>query len=87
MVKQPKAGKWLSEILEKINRFARDRRIIFTHKAALEVGSLELGLDFDDVCDVLMRLKKNDFHEHLISHVTRERLYVFKPEVGGTVSM
>lgn len=85
MVKRPKGGKWLPAVLDRIHKLAQEKKILFTHKAALEVGSIGLGLDFDDVCDVLSSLEKDDFQERLISHTTQEWLYVFKPEVGGTV--
>lgn len=51
----------------------------------MEVGSLTLGLDFDDVCDVLCALKLSDFSGRLASRLTGEWLYVFKPEVGGMI--
>jgi hypothetical protein len=52
---------------------------------AFEIANLELGLDFDDVCDVLTSLKRQDFHARIVSRATNEWLYVFKPDVGGTV--
>ena len=48
--------RWLPWVLTRIRRLAAQRRILFTHKALRELSALELGLDEDDVCDVLMRL-------------------------------
>ena len=46
---------------------------------------LELGLDEVDAIDVLAGLTEGDSAGRLRSKVTDERLYVFKPDVGGTV--
>ena len=89
MVKHPKvAGKsarWLPATLKMIHKLAKKKKVVFTHKVALEVAHLDLGIDFDDVCDVLSSLIAADFRERLKSKSTNEWLYVFKPEVGGTV--
>ncbi len=46
---------------------------------------LDLDLDEDDVCDVLSSLEQRHSRGRRCSARSGEWLYVFKPEVGGTV--
>ena len=85
MVKRDSTPKWLTGVVEKIHRLASEKRIIFTYKVTQEIEALELGLDFDDVCDVITSLSGGDFHARIASEVTGEWLYVFKPRVGGSI--
>jgi hypothetical protein len=52
-------------------------------KALQELAALSIGLDEEDVCDILARLESSDFAERLTSNKTGEWTYVFKPFVGG----
>jgi hypothetical protein len=54
-------------------------------KALEELGALEIGLEPDDVCGVLSELGKADFVKRMRSARSGDWLYVFKPEVAGTV--
>lgn len=85
MVKSHHNTPWLTKTIKLIHKLAQEKRVAFTHKATLEVSNLDFGLDFDDVCDVLMALNKQDFKERLKSHATGEWLYIFKPEIACTV--
>lgn len=84
-MKRAEKRKWLSGVLREIHRLAVEKRVAFTHKVAQEIEALGLGLDFDDVCDVIKSLAEDDFHKRVTSVITREWLYVFKPIVCGTV--
>lgn len=57
--------------------------MLFTLKALEELEALELGLDEEDICDILKRLDSEDFAERITSEQTKEWLYVFKPVVAG----
>lgn len=59
------------------------RSVQITDKARREIERLELGLDREDVCDLLARLDANGFAARLVSESTGEYLYVFKPAVAG----
>jgi|GEM_PF-2131135 len=80
-----KKGKWFPGVLKTIQRLAEAKKVVFTHKVTLEVSHLGMGIDFDDVCDILSSLKASDFWERLKSKQTQEWLYVFKPDIGGTI--
>jgi hypothetical protein len=58
---------------------------LFTLKALREIADLELGLDPDDVCDVLAGLQRSDLAERIQSQVRGEWMYIFKPQLEGVV--
>jgi hypothetical protein len=74
--------RWLSKTLERIKDLATSQKVAFTLKALGE--SAELGLDEEDACDVLARLRAEDCAERRRSS-TGEWMYVFKPQVAGVV--
>jgi len=76
-------ARWLPRLLERIHRLALSGRVRLTTKAAREVALLDLGLNFEDVCDVLARLSTGDFVKRMASSATGEWLYVFSPAVAG----
>ena len=49
----------------------------------MEIEHLDLGLDRDDVCELLANLDEDDFSRRVESELTAEWMYVFKPEVCG----
>ncbi len=77
--------RWLRTVLDRIRELAAKRQIRFTLKALQELSELELDLDEDDVCDVLCALERRHSTGRRCSERTGEWLYVFKPEIGGTV--
>jgi Motility quorum-sensing regulator, toxin of MqsA len=77
------AGTWLTTALKRIRKLARARKVAFTLKALRELT--ELGFDQDDACDVLAGLTGADCERRQRSIATGEWLYVFKPEVAGSV--
>ena len=76
--------RWLKGVLTRIHGLADARRVRFTHKALRELGTLGLGLDEDDCCEVLKNLSAADFADRIESEITGEWMYVFKPKVAGT---
>jgi hypothetical protein len=76
---------WATPVLRLVRRFAAERKVRFTLKAFQELARLDMGLDEEDACDVLAKLKLSDLVGRLVSEKTREWMYVFKPSVGGTV--
>lgn len=46
---------------------------------------MELGLDEEDACDMLAKLAVADWAGRLASAATGEWMYLFKPELAGTV--
>ena len=77
--------RWLPRVLKRIRALAAARRVQFTEKARSELAQLDLGLDQSDACDVLASLGPSDYAGRTISQSTGEWMYVFKPEVAGTV--
>ena len=75
--------RWLPVVVKRIRRLARERKVLVTHKALRELAALDLGLDVDDACDVLAKLTQSDFAGRLVSQVTKEWLYIFRPGVAG----
>ncbi len=75
--------RWLPVLVNRIRKLARERKVLVTHKALRELAALDLGLDVDDACDVLAKLTTSDFAGRLVSHVTKEWTYIFKPYVAG----
>ncbi|HET7502773.1 MAG TPA: type II toxin-antitoxin system MqsR family toxin [Kofleriaceae bacterium] len=72
-------------MLARISELARAHRVTFTLKAFRELAALQLGMDVEDACDVLVHLTATDSAGRLASAVTGEWLYVFKPRVEKTV--
>jgi len=75
--------RWLPRLLKRIHRLALAGRVRLTTKAAREVALLGLGLNLDDVCDVLAGLTNEDFVKRVASSTTGEWLYVFNPVIAG----
>ena len=78
-------ARWLSQVLVRVHELAGLRAVRFTLKARRELTHLDLGLDEEDARDVLMGLCAGDSAGRLVSGTTGEWLYVFKPQVAGTL--
>jgi len=76
-------SRWLPSILKRIRRLAAAGKVRFTLKALRELASLELGLDEEDGCAILVGLKSSDSAGRLRSEGTGEWLDVFMPRVAG----
>ena len=70
---------WLKKALDRIHQLAFERRVLFTLKALEELEALDLGLDAEDVINIVQGLELDDFSERVISEGTKEWLFVFKP--------
>ncbi len=81
MVKRIAQPRWLARVLMTVHGLSFQRRIRFTHKAFSEIG--DLGLDEDGACGIIEDLRREDFHDRLISDQTGEWMYVFKLCIGG----
>src|ERR1700720_1295818 len=66
-----------------IKDLAIARKVAFTLKAFRELA--ELSLDGEDACDVLASLTAEDCAGRKRSATTGEWMYVFKPELAGSV--
>ena len=77
--------RWLPTVVARIRELAAERKVRFTIKALRELATLDLGLDEDDACHVLVHLAGSDFAERLVSTQTGERMYVFTPTVGEAI--
>ncbi len=75
----------LGKVLTRVRELAAARKVRFTLKARRELASLELGLDEEDVCDILANLTAEDSAGRLESAATGEWMYLFKPELSWTV--
>jgi hypothetical protein len=75
--------RWLTSALRRIKDLAIARKVAFTLKALRELA--ELGLDEEDACDVLASLSAADCAGRKRSATTGEWMYVFKPDVAGSV--
>ena len=75
---------WVSKVLRRIRKLARDRQVWFTLKARREIATLGIGLDERDACEVLAELGPEDSAGRIRSMATQEWMYVFKPELSGT---
>jgi tetrahydromethanopterin S-methyltransferase subunit G len=73
-------ARWLTKVLKRVRELALQRRLRLTAKASREVAAL--GLDPEDVRDVLMRLEWIDSTGRKLSHVTGEWMYIFKRHAG-----
>ena len=78
--------RWVQRVLVRVRECVRQRRVRFTHKARRELAELGLGLDQADACAVLARLRSDDAARRVISEVTGEWMYVFKPRVGEALA-
>lgn len=68
------------------NPRARDRAQSLLHtKGTPGTGGPEAGLDQDDACDVLAHLSAEESAGRLESESTGEWMYLFKPQVSGSV--
>ena len=76
--------RWLKGVLARIHELADARKVRLTHKALRELGTLGLGLDEDDCCEVLQNLSAADFADRIESEITSEWMYIFKLKVAGT---
>jgi hypothetical protein len=74
---------WLPLTLGRIHRLAISGQVQLTLKAQGELTDLGLGLDPDDVCDILIRLTPTDSAGRLKSEHRDEWLYLFKPTLEG----
>ena len=77
--------RWLPRVLKRIRELVAARRVRFTLKARRELASLDLGFDHEDACELLVNLTADDLAGRLVSAVTGEWLYVFKPDLAGAV--
>jgi hypothetical protein len=75
----------LPKVLTRVREVAAARKVFFTLKARRELASLDLGLDEEDACDVLTNLAPEDSAGRLGSAATGEWMYLFKPQLAGTV--
>lgn len=76
-------SQWLSHVLKRIKELAKQQKVRFTYKAVREIASIDYGLDYDDICQILMDLTPKDSEGRIISNSTKEWMYVFKPEIGN----
>jgi len=73
------------KVLTRVRELAAARQVLFTLKARRELASLEFGLDEEDACDILAKLTVEDSAGRQESAATGEWMYLFKPELAGTV--
>jgi hypothetical protein len=71
--------------LKRIRLLAAQRNVRFTLKAQQELAGLGWGFDAEDACQMLTSLTSRDFAGRLVSKITGEWMYVFKPSVSGVV--
>lgn len=79
----PNLPKWLPSVLKHIHACARAGRVHLTKKAIYEVGALGMGLDEQDVVEVVGALSPDDYCARIVSDHTGEWMFVFKPLVFG----
>ena len=72
-------------MLAEIHRLVALGRVRFTLKATEELAALEIGFDEKDALEILSELAAADLVGRIESERAPEWLYVFKPEVAGTV--
>lgn len=75
--------RWLPRVLRRIRELAAAGRVQFTEKARGELA--DLGADESDATDILAKLGVSEYAGVMGSGLTRERMYVFKPEIAGTI--
>ncbi len=78
-------SRWLPLVLRRISELAARRQVRFTLKARRELAGLDIGLDEEDVCQLLAELTAQDSAGRLRSHATGEWMYIFTPALAGTV--
>ena len=71
--------------LKRIRLLAAQRNVRFTLKAQQELAGLGWGFDAEDACHMLASLTSRDYAGRLVSEITGEWMYVFKPRVSGAV--
>ncbi len=74
---------WLTRALRRIRDLASQDRVRLTMKALEELEALDLVEE--DAYAAVARLERRDFSARLVSKRTGEWMYVFKPQVDGTV--
>jgi hypothetical protein len=77
--------RWLPAVLATVHELTAKQKVRFTQKALYELAALDLGLDETDALDVLAGLTDADSAGRIVSKVTGEWLYMFKPTLGVTV--
>jgi len=75
-------SRWLAKALTRIHQCAAERSIRLTGKAVRELGALGLGLDPEDVRDVLRALTAADSAGRLVAEATGEWMYLFTVHLG-----
>lgn len=75
--------RWLPKVLTQIQELAAAGKLRLTFKAVREASAL--GFSTEDVRDVLEYLSAEDSAGRLVSKVTGEWMYVFKPDVRGQI--
>lgn len=66
--------RWLNTVIRRVHGLARRRAVIMTLKAQRELAMLDLGLDADDACDLLLRLRAGEFVMRVRANGTGETL-------------
>jgi len=69
----------------RIHRLAIVGKVQFTEKALEELRALPLGISVEDAHHILENLTANECAGRLVSREAEEWLYVFKPQIAGTV--
>ncbi len=77
--------RWLPRVLARIHRLAIVGKVQFTEKALEELRALPLGISVEDAHHILENLTANECAGRLVSREAEEWLYVFKPQIAGTV--
>lgn len=77
--------RWFPVALKRIRKFAAQRNVRFTLKAQQELAVFGWGFDAEDASHMLASLTSRDFAGRLVSKITGEWMYVFKPSVSGVV--
>ncbi len=75
--------RWLPRVLTRIHALASQGCVRLTYKAYRE--AVALGLEVDDVREVVEGLSPTDSAGRFASEVTGEWMYVFKPAVEGLI--
>ncbi len=71
--------------LKRIRRLAAQRCVRLTLKAQQELTVLGWGFDTEDACQVIAGLTARDFAGRLVSSITGEWMYVFRPPAYGVI--
>jgi len=78
-------SRWLFKVLKRVRSLAAAHNVQFTLKALRELAGLESGLDQEDACVVQAELSAKDSAGRVASATTGEWMYLFKPQVSGTI--